>query len=66
MPLTTRKRRGMKPLSSPWSGPRGDAVGESATATATIRDDDYAEEEILFADDFSTDTSGDWDLHLVP
>ena len=42
----------------------GYAVGESATATATIRDDDYAEEEILFADDFSTDTSGDWDLQF--
>ncbi|MDP7049343.1 MAG: Calx-beta domain-containing protein, partial [Verrucomicrobiota bacterium] len=42
----------------------GYAVGESATATATIRDDDYAEEEILFADDFSADTSGNWDLQF--
>ncbi|MEE2947499.1 MAG: Calx-beta domain-containing protein, partial [Verrucomicrobiota bacterium] len=42
----------------------GYAVGESATATATIRDDDYAEEEIFFSDDFSTDTSVNWDLQF--
>ncbi len=42
----------------------GYAVGESATATAIIRDDDYAEEEILFADDFNTDTSANWDLQF--
>ena len=42
----------------------GYAVGESATATATIRDDDYAEEEVLFADDFNADTSSDWNLQF--
>ncbi len=42
----------------------GYAVGESATATATIRDDDYAEEEILFADEFNVDSSADWDLQF--
>jgi len=42
----------------------GYAIGESASASATIRDDDYAEEEILFSDDFSADTSGNWDLQF--
>ena len=42
----------------------GYAVGDSGSATATIRDDDYAEEEILFADDFNTDTSANWDLQF--
>ncbi|HJN81720.1 MAG TPA: Calx-beta domain-containing protein, partial [Verrucomicrobiota bacterium] len=42
----------------------GYAVGESATATAIIRDDDYAEEEILFADEFNVDSSADWDLQF--
>jgi hypothetical protein len=40
----------------------GYAVGESATATAIIRDDDLAEEETLFADDFNVDSSSDWDV----
>ena len=42
----------------------GYAVGDSGSATATIRDDDYAKEEILFADDFSADSSADWDLQF--
>ncbi len=40
------------------------AVGESASAIASLRDDDLPPAPVLFSDDFDTDTSSRWQLQF--
>lgn len=39
-------------------------IGEPASVTATLRDDDLAPAPVLFSDDFDTDTAGQWQIRF--